>query len=143
MPAALAALVQAEPKTEPALRLARAMRLNAHEYPLEAGKAALYTLIARANHSCDPNCGLGASSDGRLLFYALRDMSLGEEVDYSYLGGHFTLHPAPTRREQLLRAKLFECRCARCKAPEEAPCAPCADKACGGTLRLCAPCHGG
>mmetsp|Transcript_80785 Transcript_80785/g.153455 ORF Transcript_80785/g.153455 Transcript_80785/m.153455 type:complete len:316 (+) Transcript_80785:171-1118(+) len=119
LPAELADLVQADVKLAPLVRFARVMCINAHIYGPDANKAALYVLGARANHSCDPSCGLGAS-DGHLLFYALRDMEAGEEVDYSYLGGHFTLYPTPTRKEQLLRVKFFECHCPRCQAPDEA-----------------------
>eukprot|EP00747_Dinoflagellata_sp_TGD_P214204 gnl/TRDRNA2_/TRDRNA2_87094_c0_seq1.p1 gnl/TRDRNA2_/TRDRNA2_87094_c0~~gnl/TRDRNA2_/TRDRNA2_87094_c0_seq1.p1 ORF type:complete len:472 (-),score=110.16 gnl/TRDRNA2_/TRDRNA2_87094_c0_seq1:83-1498(-) len=113
----LAAAVASDSGLEQLARFARVMRINAHEHP-EAGKAGLYVLTARANHSCNPSCGLASGPGGRLMFYALRDMQAGEEVDYSYLGGHFTLHPTAVRREQLLQAKLFECQCVRCLAPE-------------------------
>lgn len=116
LPAALAAAVAADESLRPLVHLARVARLNAHEHA--SGKIALYPLVARANHSCNPCCGLAAGADGQLIFYALRDMEAGEEVEYSYLGGNFCLFPAALRRQQLLRAKLFECRCARCEAPE-------------------------
>jgi len=128
-------MVKADPSTEPLVRLARIMKLNAHEYYPEPGKAALYPLIARANHSCEPTCGLAGAEGGQLFFYALRDMEPGEEVDYSYLGGHFTLHPTPVRRRQLLQTKLFECACSRCLAPELSRQPPCGAQGCAGFLQ--------
>lgn len=136
LPAGMTDMIVTDPSLEPLVQFARIMAINAHEYTKEPGKAALFLLVARANHSCDPVCALGsAGASGELALYALRDLDAGEEVLYSYLGGHFTLQPTHARRRQLMQAKLFECRCRRCMAPEEAAWLPCGAAGCSGFLR--------
>ncbi|MCS6772126.1 MAG: SET domain-containing protein-lysine N-methyltransferase [Kiritimatiellae bacterium] len=61
------------------------------------------------NHSCDPNCE-AVIEDGRVFFYALRDIEVGEELLFDYaltLGRRFT-------REDVLR---YRCHCSspRCR----------------------------
>jgi len=121
-------------REEPGLRLARILAVNAHDFQKEPGKAALYVLVARANHSCDPVCGLDALPSGELILYALRDLEVGEEVLYSYLGGNFTLHTTPIRKTQLRQVKLFDCRCSQCVAPDAPEQWPCGTDSCDGFL---------
>jgi SET and MYND domain-containing protein len=74
------------------------------------------------NHSCVPNCVYVSSfkrnsSDTNqpvLEFRAIRDISPGEEICYSYVDLY---QDRKTRNEQLSKAYLFKCACKRCTNP--------------------------
>ena len=78
--------------------------------------AALFSLTARLNHSCQPNAQLEAQVfvDCHVDVVATRPISVGEEITISYLG---PVRPSSTstRRRRELRAKyLFDCQCSLC-----------------------------
>ena len=67
------------------------------------------------NHACDPNCEAD-EDEGRIYIKALRDITPGEELNYSYglvLDGR---HTAKVKKE-------YECRCGspRCRGTMLAP----------------------
>lgn len=76
----------------------------------------LYPGLAMANHSCVPNSACLVLSGGEAI--ALRcatDLSRGEEVCISYLGGN-TFSPLQKRKALLKKSYGFECSCTRCLA---------------------------
>lgn len=82
----------------------------------------LYPGLAMANHSCTPNSACLVLSGGQAV--ALRcvtDLSSGQEVCISYLGGNI-FSPLLKRRTLLSHSYGFECGCSRCLA--EAAVAP-------------------
>lgn len=75
-------------------------RIEIEKYDLEKDKDGLYLMflddkyaiypdltkqdIHLINHSCDPNCWI-LNTNGRVYFFALRDIKSGEELTISYL----------------------------------------------------------
>jgi [histone H3]-lysine4/36 N-trimethyltransferase SMYD len=80
----------------------------------------LFPLLARINHSCDPNAQIISQTfvDYHVDVIALRSIGVGEEVTISYLPPH--IHQRVSRRKQLLQSRyLFDCQCSRCVKEEE------------------------
>jgi SET domain len=76
---------------------------------------ALFPLIARINHSCDPNAQIVSQVfvDYHVDVCAVKPIAVGEEITISYLP---TTIQRRERRRQLLQARyLFECECPRCQ----------------------------
>ena len=69
---------------------------------------------AMLNHSCDPNATF-ALDDGAIVFRAVCPIPAGAEICIDYLG---RAAPTAERRARLRETKLFDCACARCRAPE-------------------------
>ena len=67
------------------------------------------------NHSCDPNCEIRETRDGRILIHAIRSIKPGEELSYDY---HLETDP------DVPRTKAIE---------QECPCY-CGSERCRGTL---------
>lgn len=75
-------------------------RIEIEKYDLEQDKDGLYLMflddkyaiypdlntedIHLINHSCEPNCWI-INTDGKVYFFALRDIQKGEELTISYL----------------------------------------------------------
>ena len=82
--------------------------------------AALFTLTARINHSCDPCAELrgGEFIDCHVDLIAKRDIRRGEEISISYINLGRTAGRAATdrskRRRELKARYLFDCDCAKC-----------------------------
>mmetsp|Transcript_15160 Transcript_15160/g.32736 ORF Transcript_15160/g.32736 Transcript_15160/m.32736 type:complete len:554 (+) Transcript_15160:138-1799(+) len=82
--------------------------------------AALFTLTARINHSCDPCAELrgGEFVDCHVDLVARRGIEAGEEITISYLNLGKTAGRAATdgnrRRRELKARYLFDCDCCRC-----------------------------
>jgi len=106
------------------LTFIRVKSVNAVAY---AGGRGVYKTTCRANHSCEPNACFSIQNDGRMRYYALRDIQAGEEITASYLGEGDLLRPAG-RRNKLLAHWGFRCRCPRCQG---------ADDTCGFTCHAC------
>jgi len=70
-------------------------------------------LAAAFNHSCEPTANFCAAG-GMMRARALRDVSAGEQLTVSYVN---LFEPRRTRAHQLMEAKHFACRCARCRGP--------------------------
>lgn len=65
------------------------------------------------NHSCDPN--VTKNRVGRTwVFTATADVSTGDELSISYLGGDESLS-RPDRQDRLKKVWGFDCACPRCK----------------------------
>jgi hypothetical protein len=82
--------------------------------------AALFSLTARINHSCDPCAELrgGEFIDCHVDLMAKRDISKGEEISISYINLGRTAGRAATdrnkRRRELKARYLFDCDCIKC-----------------------------
>ncbi|KAH7406388.1 hypothetical protein DE146DRAFT_629722 [Phaeosphaeria sp. MPI-PUGE-AT-0046c] len=76
---------------------------------------ALYPLISRINHACDPNAFVMFSQAGvSMAVKAYRAIEPGEEITVSYL-----LLGAPSRkRHDLLHRWGFKCTCSLCSLPQ-------------------------
>ena len=55
-----------------------ASQVGENEYVLHAG------LISKANHSCDPNCGIRINETGAHDFVAMREIIINEEISFDY-----------------------------------------------------------
>ena len=90
----------------------------------------LYNVATRLAHSCDPNTFCRSENDSDTISYvAIRDISVGDLVTFSYLGGGpLSLMPTRLRRRRLLSLG-FLCSCARCTGPDLMRTMPC--PACG------------
>ncbi|KAF2704783.1 SET domain-containing protein [Pleomassaria siparia CBS 279.74] len=88
-------------------------RSNAYNSGNQIG---LYPKIARINHDCRPNTSYFWSARlGKLVVYASRRISEGEELSTSYIP---LLHTHEDRRKRL-RQYGFECSCNACALGEE------------------------
>ena len=82
--------------------------------------AALFSLTARINHSCDPCAELrgGEFIDCHVDLIAKRDICKGEEISISYINVGKTAGRAATnrnkRRRELKARYLFDCDCNKC-----------------------------
>ena len=82
--------------------------------------AALFSLTARINHSCDPCAELrgGEFIDCHVDLIAKRDICKGEEIRISYINLGKTAGRAATdrnkRRRELKARYLFDCDCNKC-----------------------------
>lgn len=94
--------------------------------------AALFRVAHRANHSCDPNIAYRYEAPGHLVYRALRPITAGEPLCFSYLFSHELLMPSFLRRRVLEARKHFRCACSRCASAADAgralPCDECAAK---------------
>ena len=55
-----------------------ASQIGENKYVLHAG------LIIKVNHSCDPNCGIKVNITGAHDFFAIKDISISEEITFDY-----------------------------------------------------------
>lgn len=78
--------------------------------------AALFSLTARLNHSCQPNAQLEAQAfvDCHVDVVAIQNIRPGEEITISYLGPVRSSTPTARRRRELRAKYLFDCRCPMC-----------------------------
>ncbi|KAJ4299824.1 hypothetical protein N0V90_005070 [Kalmusia sp. IMI 367209] len=91
------------------------MRTNAFGSEI-AGKQcrALFPLISRINHACNPNAYVLFSRDGiAMAIKAYRTIRAGEELSISYA----TLGQPFARRQETLKRWGFTCTCALCSLP--------------------------
>jgi hypothetical protein len=81
---------------------------------------AIFPLTARCNHSCEPNAKVQSQEfvDARIDVVAKRDISAGEEILISYIGGDYGSgmgKKATFQRRRELQAKyMFLCDCPLC-----------------------------
>eukprot|EP00966_Prymnesium_polylepis_P046121 1067991-Prymnesium_polylepis.2 len=83
---------------------------NAHAFE---GRSGLFPVAAKADHSCEPNCGHSTRVGGEMHFFATSKIHPGDEITISYLD-HLWSTSRADRRRQMLVEKLFFCRCRRC-----------------------------
>lgn len=89
---------------------------NAHAFE---GRSGLFPIAAKADHSCEPNCGHSTRVGGEMHFFATRPIRAGDDVTISYLDDVWATS-RETRRRTLLVQKRFFCKCTRCsRAPAE------------------------
>ncbi|CAN9165956.1 unnamed protein product [Alternaria alternata] len=80
----------------------------------EVSSKALYPLISRINHACNPNSFVLFSRAGvSMAIKAYRDIEPGEEITVSYL---LLGLPSP-KRQSLIRRWGFKCTCDLCSLP--------------------------
>lgn len=103
---------------------------DANAFNNETGLA-MYLLLSRLNHSCEPNAQRMPCGDAFYLV-ALRPIEVGDEITHSYLRQNMLLEPRAMRAKRL--ASWFPtCWCARCAADEDdVRRFPCAAAGCAG-----------
>lgn len=122
-------LAESSMSVEMIQRLIFIMRANATELPTTLNGAIgvmLNPLIAKLNHSCEPNVAIYRPSgwadstedttDGRKVFtqiIPLRDIQEGEELLLCYVDPTASVE---ARKEKLKDEYLFDCNCVRCAA---------------------------
>merc|ERR1719247_4077976 len=76
----------------------------------------MYSIIAKANHSCYPNTAVIApeASPGELI--CLRPIKAGEEIHVSYITEGELAKPAAQRQIHFSENWEFACSCRRCSA---------------------------
>lgn len=96
----------------------------------------LYENTCRINHSCDPNClasppkkSLNNSSEQintqQQVVTAIANISPGDELFISYLGGIYNWTGGIARQNYLLHTRHFLCNCPRCSSGDTASAIPC------------------
>lgn len=127
------------------MKLLAIMKANAHGFKGEATayteqvgsvtqahKSALFDLASKVAHSCFPN-SMYSSKTGKLRYIAIRQIAVGEQITFSYLGDLWST-PTEERRAQLLQSKRFVCHCKRCSNPDDCRAVSC-HKSCKGIVR--------
>eukprot|EP00760_Papus_ankaliazontas_P035244 PhM_4_TR7700/c0_g1_i1/m.60288 len=66
-------------------------------------------------HSCAPNLLFLRRPGDVMAFVALRDITEGETLSFSYIASRTLIESNARRRKQLLSANLFTCACSRCR----------------------------
>lgn len=96
-----------------------AIQCNAHTIS-DDGRAVglgLFPMTSMMNHSCSPNCVhqflIEVGRPPRLIMRAVADITLGEELVYSYVNLY---QSTQIRQAQLYSAYSFNCVCTRCTA---------------------------
>ena len=74
---------------------------------------ALYEFASLPKHSCDPNMIYYFRTNGAVVFIALRDIEVGEELTLSYLRGVYYA-PLEARQSELKARFSLSCACPRC-----------------------------
>lgn len=100
-----------------------AAKVNAHRGP--SGLWSMLPIGSKLAHSCDPNLyyisrGAQGTFEGNIFsFIAVRDISAGELLTFSYVGGPMLLMSAKSRQQRLQSSHLFVCVCNRCRGPDK------------------------
>ncbi|CAE8644247.1 unnamed protein product [Polarella glacialis] len=101
---------------EAELLISSVLHFNAFASGPSGRDQAVFANLARANHSCSPNC-IVDGDQGTLR--TLRAVGEGEELTLSYLDDAALLRPKERRRSELAKRYEFSCCCARCSAPAD------------------------
>ncbi|KAI4650673.1 hypothetical protein J4E93_003030 [Alternaria ventricosa] len=93
------------------------MKTNAYGSTVaEVSSRALYPLISRINHACNPNSFVLFSRAGvSMAIKAYRDIEAGEEITVSYL----LLGIPFQKRQSLIKRWGFKCTCSLCSLPTD------------------------
>merc|ERR1719265_1174657 len=101
-------------ETEDAFYVRTVLHFNSFAAGVNGTDVAVFPLLARANHSCAPNCLVDAD-DGTMR--AIRDIVMGDELTISYLDDAALLFLRDRRRQELTSRWDFHCECDRCRSP--------------------------
>lgn len=76
----------------------------------------MFLLLSRFNSSCRPTLSRPAwnPSTNSTRLYTLRDISPGEELNWTYLNVTFEFEGVEARKAEMLRVFEFECCCEAC-----------------------------
>jgi hypothetical protein len=90
--------------------------IRSNGYPLgpESGAGGVFANVSRINHSCRPNAKHSWNAIlKKQTVYALRPISVGEEITLSYLAGG-----SSEERQEILKTHFrFDCKCELCSLP--------------------------
>lgn len=96
--------------------------------------SALFSVGSKAAHSCIPNCCYTSKVlDGQLIYFAVRPISIGENITFSYIVSHVS---TLARRKQLKLTKDFYCECLKCNGLDFTNGYYCKKQGCYG-VKLC------
>jgi len=100
-----------EPKTKRAKTAKKSEPLvfNSEIFPMMKGTG-IFPLIAKLNHSCEPNASLVYDTDHKCLVQITKEIKSGEEICISYIEESQDLED----RQFDLRTYGFKCSCAKC-----------------------------
>jgi MYND finger/SET domain len=103
-----------------------------------AGNQAVYSILTRQSHSCQPNCFYDIHGTSRICRVIL-PVKKGEELSNCYNDEH-NIRSTHFRRHRYLFYKHFTCHCPRCLAPgDDTRQFQCFDKDCTGRHYTCQP----
>ncbi|CAK9061626.1 unnamed protein product [Durusdinium trenchii] len=105
---------EADPET--ALFVRSVVHFNSFGAGPSGREQVVFPTLARANHSCLPNCLVDADL-GTLR--AVRPITIGEEVTVSYLDDAGLLMDVKSRQKELQERYEFRCQCRRCTSVDD------------------------
>jgi hypothetical protein len=70
---------------------AHASQIGRHRFVRHGG------LVPKANHSCDPNCGIGLNTSGAHDLLARIPIMTGQEITFDYAMRNYTIEHFPAR----------------------------------------------
>lgn len=80
--------------------------------------SALFLVASKAAHSCYPNVMYTTKTGPFMRYRAVRPITRGEQVTYSYIDSLYS-EPRQTRRLRLMDTKNFHCCCERCRSVDD------------------------
>jgi hypothetical protein len=92
------------------------------------GSSALFPIMSKVAHSCNPNCTYSSRSGVYGQYIAVRDIRKGALVTFAYIDTNLSTED---RRKICLGSKGFLCQCPRCLLPDPKSARFC-KKPCGG-----------
>eukprot|EP00397_Hematodinium_sp_SG-2012_P030185 GEMP01031950.1.p1 GENE.GEMP01031950.1~~GEMP01031950.1.p1 ORF type:complete len:476 (+),score=105.85 GEMP01031950.1:103-1530(+) len=108
------------------VRFCHVVDLNIHrDEETSVNDPGLFVIGSKFSHSCAPNCGWQFDPEGNLIYYAIRDIDVGDLLTFSYIGDGFNLLSDTASRRPQLGRLLFLCECPRCNAPDTSRALPC------------------
>ncbi|KAJ1416804.1 hypothetical protein B484DRAFT_466840, partial [Ochromonadaceae sp. CCMP2298] len=128
-------------------RLRSIAHFNQHAYQGKAGsvysaqvgignpaakQTALFPMLSKATHSCDPNCMYSSFTGVYGQYFATRRIRNGALLTFSYIDA---APPTEQRRSKLLTGRGFLCQCPRCLLPDPKSARFCAAECNGVSMR--------
>jgi hypothetical protein len=123
---------------------ARQLHFTSALFPALAGTA-VFPLLSKLNHSCEPNAFIVHSADAGGQLVACRELERGDELTISYLSDKGEAMGVKQRRRRLMAQYGFLCDCPRCEAEagkaalapdEQQVCFPCQPEGAVAAVRL-------
>lgn len=102
------------------VRFLHVVDLNIHkdDEREHASYAGIFVLGSKFTHSCAPNCSWSFNADMCLEYQAIRAISPGEVLTFSYIGNGMNLIQSTLERRHRLASLWFCCQCVRCNGPD-------------------------